>query len=236
MLFSNRGYCPICQATSTFNADGEWLRDSYVCVGCRSIPRQRSLVRVLETVRPVWRQMRIHESWPTITYFREQCARYTCSFAFEDTPPGQEKGGLRSERLEALTFPDASFDIFLTQDVLQHVARPDRALAEISRVLKPGGAHVFTVPKHKDLLQSRPRIALEEGAIRHLHEPVYHASPIDGGRLLLAWDFGADADWLFRDWSGYLTSSHVIRDRHLGIDGEFLDVFVTVKEEMNAAR
>jgi SAM-dependent methyltransferase len=41
---------------------------------------------------------------------------------------------------EALPFRDGSFDAVWTYAVLEHVSRPERALAEMRRVLKPGGA------------------------------------------------------------------------------------------------
>ena len=45
-----------------------------------------------------------------------------------------------------LGFRDASFDIVIALDVLEHVRRPFRAAAEIARVLKPGGTLFLTVP------------------------------------------------------------------------------------------
>jgi len=44
---------------------------------------------------------------------------------------------------EALPFPDASFDTVALTLVLCTVPEPDRALAEIARVLKPGGRFLF---------------------------------------------------------------------------------------------
>ena len=44
-----------------------------------------------------------------------------------------------------MTFENESFDLFITQDVFEHVMTPNKAFKEIERVLKPGGAHVFTV-------------------------------------------------------------------------------------------
>ena len=44
---------------------------------------------------------------------------------------------------ESLPFPDASFDTVALTLVLCTVAEPDRALAEIARVLKPGGRFLF---------------------------------------------------------------------------------------------
>jgi len=44
---------------------------------------------------------------------------------------------------EALPFPDASFDTVVSTLVLCSVAHPDRALAEVRRVLKPAGRFLF---------------------------------------------------------------------------------------------
>lgn len=42
--------------------------------------------------------------------------------------------------------PDASFDAILCVEVLEHLPRPAEALAELARLLKPGGVLVLTAP------------------------------------------------------------------------------------------
>lgn len=51
-------------------------------------------------------------------------------------------------RLDAarLPFPNASFDVVLMSEVIEHVPEADKALSEISRVLKPGGLLLITWP------------------------------------------------------------------------------------------
>ena len=46
---------------------------------------------------------------------------------------------------EALPCPDASFDIVLAQDILEHVRDPDTTMREMKRVLAPGGVALVTV-------------------------------------------------------------------------------------------
>lgn len=46
-----------------------------------------------------------------------------------------------------LPFPDAAFDAVICSEVLEHLHQYQNALAEIRRVLKPGGAFVPTVPR-----------------------------------------------------------------------------------------
>jgi SAM-dependent methyltransferase len=219
-----------------FIAYQDWLRDHYLCERCKSIPRQRALVEVLNIFRPNWRSLTIHECSPVMRFFAEQCCGYSSSFFYEDVPLGSHKDGNRCENLEALTFPEASYDIFITQDVLEHVFHPDKALAEIMRVLRQGGIHIFTTPKHKNLLKSYPRAKLVNGTVDHLVEPSYHGNPIGDGRSLVTWDYGADFDDLIQQWSGYNTCNLTIRDRSRGIDGEYLDVFVTLKDSVNWLR
>jgi SAM-dependent methyltransferase len=68
--------------------------------------------------------------------------------------------------------PDASFDLVFSNSVLEHVDNLDDVLAEVARVLKPGGRLVFTVPLREfdDLLLWRralARVRLREMAQRY---------------------------------------------------------------------
>jgi SAM-dependent methyltransferase len=45
----------------------------------------------------------------------------------------------RNDDIEDLKFPDASFDAAVCWSVLEHVPHPQAAIAELRRVLKPGG-------------------------------------------------------------------------------------------------
>lgn len=58
----------------------------------------------------------------------------------------QTKGGIPEySRAEAATLPfkDASFDVVLACLVFEHIAAMDEAIAEVARVLEPGGRFVF---------------------------------------------------------------------------------------------
>jgi SAM-dependent methyltransferase len=70
---------------------------------------------------------------------------YTAEYARQ---AGRRYPGLAIVRgsAEALPFPDDSFDALTMLDVLEHLPDPRRALAEVARVLRPGGTLLLTVP------------------------------------------------------------------------------------------
>jgi ubiquinone/menaquinone biosynthesis C-methylase UbiE len=51
--------------------------------------------------------------------------------------------------ITAMPFENASFDYVLCSEVLEHVSEDDKAIAELRRVLRPGGVLVATVPYQK---------------------------------------------------------------------------------------
>jgi SAM-dependent methyltransferase len=71
--------------------------------------------------------------------------------------------------IERLPFPDGHFDVISAMDVLEHVDDDLAALAEIRRVLKPGGLLLATVPaygflwsEHDEALKHRRRYTAHE--------------------------------------------------------------------------
>jgi SAM-dependent methyltransferase len=206
-----------------------WLRDNYVCLNCFSIPRQRHIQHILDSFFSGWESRAMHESSPSNNLLAQYCPSYTGSQYLPDTPIGTEKNGVRCENLEQLTFADGSFDCFVTQDVFEHIFNPNLAAREIMRVLRPGGIHIFTAPKHKGIHKSYQRARLVNNHIEHVMEEQYHGNPVGDGRALVTWDYGDDFEFLLAEWSQYPTTTFRTRDRSLGLDGEFLEVFVTRK-------
>lgn len=226
------GFCPICEGRTIFCKEGEWLRDQFKCARCLSIPRWRAVVRVVETFFPDWRKLKIHESSPSgaaSAKFARECGDCVQTQWFPDVPPGGSRGGYRCEDLENQTFPDATFDLVLSQDVFEHVLDPARGFAEVARTLKPGGAHVFTIPWYhwKPTMVRASRDA--SGAISHHVQPDYHGNPIDPNGSLVVTEWGADfCDFVFRS-SGLTTTAVHIRDRRQGIEAKFIEVFISRK-------
>lgn len=65
-----------------------------------------------------------------------QIARHNCGPRVE----------LRKGNAEELPFADASFDRIFCTEVIEHVQHPERVLREITRVLRPGGRAVVSLP------------------------------------------------------------------------------------------
>jgi hypothetical protein len=229
---ANSGYCPICEKNTAFIVKDTWLRDNYLCARCRSIPRVRHIMHVLQTQFPKLQELSIHESspsGPSFVKFRDECKEYVPTYFWPDVAPGLFKNGYRCENLENLTFPDASFDIVITQDVMEHVMNPIKAFSEIARTLKPGGAHIFTVPWYK----SKPTFVrareTDDGEIEFFAEKEYHGNPIDKSGALVVTEWGIDLPEFIFKHSGLVTTIYFTRDRQLGLTGEFIEVFVSRK-------
>ena len=71
----------------------------------------------------------------------------------------------------ALPFPDGTFDVVIAAEVLEHVVDDARAMAELARVLRPGGTLAVSVPRW---LPERVCWALADD---------YHAPAVAGGHV-----------------------------------------------------
>jgi len=229
-LIEHAGYCHCCQSRVIFRTDDPWLRDTYLCTSCGSIPRQRNVFRALDELIPAWTQRVIHESSPGDDRIARLSSNYSFSQLDEKFPLGAAlPGGGTCQNLERMTFPNDTFDAFVTQDVMEHVFDVPRAINEILRVLKPGGLHIFTTPRFPQLATTVQRASLHDGQVDYLLEPVYHGNPVGDGRALVTFDWGNDLELLFESWTGVPVETRNVVDRERGIDGAYFEVFVMQK-------
>lgn len=236
MVFKHKGTCDICETNVTFTSESEWFRDYLLCSGCKSIPRERALMRTIKQFFPNFADLVIHESSPigrgVSTRLARECRHYTFSHYFPDTALGETDGRThaRCENLEHLTFPDATFDLLITQDVMEHVFDPEAAFREIGRVLKLGGAHIFTVPLVNKTARTRRRARREtSGKIIYIQEPEYHGNPVDPDGSLVTMDWGYDIASLITSTVGMPTIIIQMDDLDSGIRAEYIDVVVSLK-------
>ena len=228
----NMGFCPVCESRTLFVEAGPWLRDQYFCVRCHSIPRYRALTIVLNETFPSWRSLTIHEgspSGPASAKFKRECRGYSAShYLLPQVPRGARAGDATCQDLESMTLLDESIDVLITQDVFEHVLRPELAIKEIARVLRPGGAHIFTVPVYRGR-STLVRAVPSDTGVRHLEPPEYHGNPVDPAGSLVVREWGDDIVDFITANCGLTTQAYPFHDRARGLDGEFLEVFVTRK-------
>ena len=61
-------------------------------------------------------------------------------------PDSTRVGAVRGDALD-LPFADGAFDRVIASEVLEHIPDDERAMAELARVLRPGGTMAVTVPR-----------------------------------------------------------------------------------------
>jgi SAM-dependent methyltransferase len=175
-----------------------WADDELAvrCLRCRASAVHLSLGAVLRELRPDLRGLRVLElssRGPLVRYLRRSGARLTLSEFFDGVPAGGERGGVRCEDVQRLTFADASFDLATHTDVFEHVEDDDAGFRELRRVLAPGGLTVFSVPLSAGATRERVRRAA--GGLQYLLPPEYHGDRLRGAGRVLSWrDYGGDIE------------------------------------------
>ena len=107
-------------------------------------------------------------------------------------PLGEVRDNVLSQDLTQLTFDDDSFDLVISEDVLEHVQDLRRALSEVRRVLRVGGHFIFTIP-YNDTHKTRIRARLDaDGKVREIFPPVLSIGI--PRRLIAIWAFFAVSD------------------------------------------
>ncbi|WP_250125029.1 class I SAM-dependent methyltransferase [Chroococcidiopsis sp. CCMEE 29] len=225
------GICNICGYKGEFSLSGSFLRESYNCPSCRASLRYRDQAALIidefgkgqsiflqhmvgqNLLDNVW----IYETalrGPFVHLFKK-LPNYYRSYLWEDRSLGDvDQDGVRCEDLTQLTFSDNLFDLVITSDVMEHVYDFKKAFAEINRVLKPGGVHIFTIPNQWPLPKNtESRVAVIDGVEHFLKPPRYHNAG-DGDRCIVYHDYGAD---LIDILDSFGCKTQVVR-RHSGLD------------------
>lgn len=189
---------------------------------------------------PQWRSLAIHESspgWDIVSQrLARECARYLASQFEPDKAPGAvvEATNLPCrkyvvEDLERQTFRDGQFDLVVTQDVFEHIFRPDLAIKEIARTLRPGGATLLTVPIVMRSNPSRRRARLRDGHVVNILEPQFHGNPVSADGALVTVDWGYDISAYLQHHSGLSFLVQRVEDMGQGIAGDFTEVLIGAK-------
>lgn len=232
--FRQKGYCPCCEKKVLFQANHSWLRDYFICDNCYSIPRERALMLTIEKYFPNWKDLDIHESSPVwrgaSLRLKNNAKNYIASQYYPNQPFGSLVNDYVNQDLENQTFSDESFDIVISQDVMEHIYNPEKAFSEIARTLKKGGAHIFTVPiinKHK-----KTEVWAVKGADGNpifTKEPEWHGNPVDSKGSPVTMHWGFDIVNTIKESSGIDTTIEYIYNLDFGVSGEYIEVLVSIK-------
>jgi SAM-dependent methyltransferase len=206
--FQVDGYCAVCDRATRFTVgltysyqrapDGRSIpnwREHLTCE-CGFNNRLRAAIQILrQEVRPQ-PGARMYTTERLTGLYRWLEAHYPNLVGSEylggTVPRGAVQAGVRNEDLTALTFPDESFDLILSFDVMEHVPDSAAALGECLRCLRPGGTLVLGAPFCLDRPETVERArAHADGTIEHLMPAEYHANPVDPEKGALCFrDFG----------------------------------------------
>lgn len=197
-------------------------------------------MHAIELYFPDWRDKIIHESSPgdrgASKKLAKECPGYIASHLFPHRQLGSTVGAYRCEDLSALTFADESVDLHITQDVLEHVLDPAAVFREIGRTLRPGGAHVFTVPLVNGHEPSRRRARADErGKVVYIEPPIFHGNPISAEGSLVTVDWGFDICHHIFEASGLFTHVLHVDDLTKGLRAKYNEVLMTMKTPKGAS-
>ena len=205
-----QGLCSICGNKGEFGPrQGHATRESYLCPHCRAALRWRDQAAIILDEFARGRSISlpnlvssgrlagvdIYEPalhGPFVNIFKK-LPRYVRSYYWPERPLGEaDANGVRNEDITRLTFADGSFDLVLTSDVMEHIYDYKTAFAEVLRVLKPGGIHVFSIPNDWPFPDATAaRVEITDGVEHHIKPARYHKSG-DGTPCIVYTDFGAD--------------------------------------------
>ena len=203
-----RGHCHVCGRTGDFIHKTNSARTGYRCSHCSASLRYRHQAKVIveafsdgqyESFAKFSRSLTcknldIYEPG-IIGPFRKYLRRhpnYQQSSFLPDSSSEKQRAEVRCENLESLTFDDNSFDLVISSDIMEHVRKPYDAFAEIYRILRPGGCHVFTIPLSWPPTRRTVKRIDVDGKDAFLMPPVYHGSPMKNCSNLVYNDFGED--------------------------------------------
>lgn len=178
-------YCNICRWKGKAFLDPGHVEFA-TCPKCRSNGRDRFLHWCLVERVGLHTGLRVVECSPRLgeTYRTAMGAWF--SYQTSDYDQRNHAGNLHLD-LQAIELPDASLDVVLCAHVLEHVPETDKALAELHRVIAPGGHLLLQVP-----VQQATTAPPTEPEFHDDHTPVFWRFGFDLTAALRAAGFQVD--------------------------------------------
>lgn len=152
-----RGFCPACARRTRFAYRTRDVNDGF-CFFCLSVARNRHLALTLlrhagrgpqeglSALKDTGLRIYVAAASGSTAQALQGGKNVTLSEYFDDAVPGETRRGILHQDIQSLTFADESFDMVVSEEVFEHVQNYRAGFREVWRVLRPGGAHIFTVP------------------------------------------------------------------------------------------
>ena len=239
-VFFLPGICRACDKAVDFRVDRNWggrqidgiwipnWRERLTCPLCRLNNRQRAVAAGIKAflgargAAPEPRLYFMEQITPIFEWVRKCYPLLSCDGSEYLGPTiagGTLVNGIRHEDVECLSFAADSLDLIVSNDVLEHVNDPCRALRELVRVLRPRGELLLTIPFASSNDRNIHRAQIVNGQIEHLLPPMYHGNPVSTDGSLVFTDFGWEVLEKLRE-SGFshvsLTAYWSLEYGHLG--------------------
>lgn len=199
--------CPACGPSLLLRLGADETRVR--CLRCRGTPVHLSVIEAIRTFAPPLGTLSACElstRGALARFLRRHCGRLALSEFLDGVEPGTERGGIRCEDVQALTYADASFDLTTSTEVFEHVPDDLAGFRELRRTLRPGGLAIFTVPMASEG-RTVERARMTPEGVQHLLEPAYHGDRLRGaGQVLVFRDYAPDIrDRLLQSGFGTVT-------------------------------
>jgi len=83
----------------------------------------------------------------------ETCGMDLNHWAVKESKAVVEETALQTASAEEIPFADGSFDVVIIKHIVEHLPNPEKAIAEIGRVIAPGGILILATPNLDSLLK-----------------------------------------------------------------------------------
>jgi len=188
-----QGWCCRCQRIVHFQVgprEEDWrnLREGFSC-DCGLNGRARLVYGVVAELvkgRSGVRALLLERMTPLYGALKGIIGDLTGTEFFADTEAGADKWvgersrgvRVRCESMMGFSYRDATFDLVMHFDVLEHVPDWRKGLMECRRILRPGAMLIMTFPFFEVLERNLVRTLVEDGTLRHVMPPAYHGNPL----------------------------------------------------------
>jgi SAM-dependent methyltransferase len=205
-------------------------RERLVCTQCMMNNRQRLVAKLVQQASSQSAHPRIYlmeQVTPIFEWVRNLPGTEVqgSEYLGYEYKGGEQIHGVRHEDVMNLSFPDESFDLIVSNDVLEHIPDPQKAMRECFRVVKQGGGVLATFPFHAAYDTTTVRARLVGSGIEHLLPPQYHGNPVSSDGSLVFHDFGWDLLDLMRGAGFTSVACEVYANDEFGHLGTGLLVF-----------